>query len=508
MIEYNILIIEDKPEKLNILKKAIEYHNEKQKKFKLNVFPIKGSLYGYASDIVEKSKEKTLKSYVVGVIKEKNIHLLILDFYLATRDEGVDISLSTGYLFLDGIRKMSGKLSRIPIFSYTKKQNALNDCEDKLTGMIQGSIDKKDDWKTQYQDMGILTFHRMLFESEVYSKIREVDILVVCAIKKEFRNIKNLWNKNDITEISDTHFEAELQTNKEISLGITAITNNEMGMAEAATLTTDMIALYNPRFVVMTGMAAGIDRNKQRLLDILIPESVYNWQAGKFKVINKDNNEIRIHDKDYKSIDTYYGGGDERKVLLSDKFKDEIKKLHKIFLKERIDTLDFEKQYDDEQLEKIFKSYIKVILEKDASDINDDFEKELRAYIYPNSDGRKNERDEERYKERVADLVNIWRNLSPSTHDKKMSSGSAVVADEKIVETFIAERGVEGIDMEAYGVVYACKHARTRVKSIIMKAVSDYADAKKNDLYQEMASYVSAQAFYILFTNYIDFEDE
>ena len=500
MARYNILIIEDERIKLHILKKAIENNNAKQSEFEFNVFP-DGDLGDFTQEIKSKT-EKELFSYVVDIMKRDKIDLLILDFYLANGDtvnnQGVEIEKSTGYGLLKKIRDDHTKISHIPIFSYTKKQEELNKQADRLSGMIQGAIPKKDDWESQYESIKSQISARMFVESEMYAKIKEVDILVICAIKKEFKYIKGLWDEADRREVDDMQFEAELQRDGNDPLRIAAVTNETMGMAEAATLATNMIATYNPKFVVMTGIAAGIVRGDQNFLDILMPKNIYNWQAGKFKVINK----TRVLEKDYTSVDTYYGINNERNGKIREQFESDIKKLHKEFLKKKNSgkyPLDIEKEYKKEELEKIFKSTIESILKKDASDIEEGFEEELRKYIKPKGADKP-----KKFQERITNLVNIWKNLSPTIRTEKMSSGSAVVADEKIVEEFIIDRKMEGIDMEAYGVVYACRYARSKPNPIIMKAISDFADSKKNDLYQEIASYVSAQAFYLLFTKYID----
>jgi len=60
--------------------------------------------------------------------------------------------------------------------------------------------------------------------------------------------------------------------------------------------------------------------------------------------------------------------------------------------------------------------------------------------------------------------------------------------------------------MEAYGVAYACNKHPAEPNVIILKSICDFADSTKNDIYQTAAAYVSAQAFYKLFTEVIDMD--
>lgn len=84
-----------------------------------------------------------------------------------------------------------------------------------------------------------------------------------------------------------------------------------------------------------------------------------------------------------------------------------------------------------------------------------------------------------------------------------MVSGSAVVADKDIVNNKIDSRKIYGIDMEAYGIVFACNNHPREPKSIIIKAISDFADKGKNDDAQPVGMHMSAVAFQVLFENFL-----
>lgn len=82
-----------------------------------------------------------------------------------------------------------------------------------------------------------------------------------------------------------------------------------------------------------------------------------------------------------------------------------------------------------------------------------------------------------------------------------MASGSAVVSSSKYLD-FIKDqcRKLVGIEMEGYGVMCAGETVPDPKPSVIIaKSVCDFADADKDDDYQEYAAYTSAQ-FFLNFT--------
>jgi nucleoside phosphorylase/CheY-like chemotaxis protein len=83
-------------------------------------------------------------------------------------------------------------------------------------------------------------------------------------------------------------------------------------------------------------------------------------------------------------------------------------------------------------------------------------------------------------------------------HFGPMASGAAVVANHDTFNSLLAQhRNLLGIEMEAYGVVLACKGSgKPRPRCLIMKSVCDYADKDKDDDYQEYAAQTSALLLY------------
>lgn len=90
-----------------------------------------------------------------------------------------------------------------------------------------------------------------------------------------------------------------------------------------------------------------------------------------------------------------------------------------------------------------------------------------------------------------------------------VASGSAVVADEEVLERLLdVDRGMLGLEMEIYG-LYAASFsaAHPRPTAIAFKSVCDFGTKDKNDSYQIYAAYTSALAMQLFFErNFLDIE--
>ncbi len=79
-------------------------------------------------------------------------------------------------------------------------------------------------------------------------------------------------------------------------------------------------------------------------------------------------------------------------------------------------------------------------------------------------------------------------------HFGPLASGTAVVANKVILKKQVMKsfEDTEGVEMEGYGVAYAASHAlEPKPHIIIAKSVCDFADERKNDVYQKFAAYTS-----------------
>ena len=92
------------------------------------------------------------------------------------------------------------------------------------------------------------------------------------------------------------------------------------------------------------------------------------------------------------------------------------------------------------------------------------------------------------------------------------ASGAGVIASKRFIDERLKKnaRKLIGIDMEAYGVYYACYYGINPKPKFFLsiKSLSDKGDNLKNDKFQKYASYTSAQYAYSLLTESSLFDGE
>jgi nucleoside phosphorylase len=231
----------------------------------------------------------------------------------------------------------------------------------------------------------------------------------------------------------------------------------EMGMPAATATAMKVIFHFKPRYIIMTGIAAGIS-GKTKVGDVLVGEVLWNSGSGK-RVRDKVEKIVNSHDGAYSSIQINYVS----------KF---VPYINQIDLDASV-----------------------------ASEINSIIDQELYcSEIKANYDLSKLKTSAQKSLSH-----NISIRLGP------FASGSSVIANEEIVEELKEQHAkLLGFDMEAYGVFYAAKHSLgPKPIPISIKSVSDFGDSKKNnpnkDALQIYAAYTSAAFFRKLVVNHLKF---
>lgn len=113
-----------------------------------------------------------------------------------------------------------------------------------------------------------------------------IDILVVVAMDDpELDEVLNVIDfPEHVTSFSKAnHAVCWLGTLAGGNATVLAATQNDMGMTNAAVLATKLILHYRPTYVVMTGIAAGMDAKSQQVGDILVPTHTNDLGLGKLE---------------------------------------------------------------------------------------------------------------------------------------------------------------------------------------------------------------------------------
>ena len=112
------------------------------------------------------------------------------------------------------------------------------------------------------------------------------DIAIITALHDtEFEALKNMppdFNKFPVTNDSTNYWTGQIG-NKSILLA----TDDKMGIAAAASLSTKIIAKFSPNYLIMAGIAAGVKDDEKNYGDILVSRYTWNYESGKYKYNQK-----------------------------------------------------------------------------------------------------------------------------------------------------------------------------------------------------------------------------
>lgn len=97
------------------------------------------------------------------------------------------------------------------------------------------------------------------------------------------------WEERTFDGDRQMYYEASFQRNGE-AFQVVCARQPEMGMTSAAVTTMKLIEHFRPNYVIMTGIAAGVAKRaieEQEYGDIVIPDVVWNYAAGKYVPASK-----------------------------------------------------------------------------------------------------------------------------------------------------------------------------------------------------------------------------
>lgn len=257
----------------------------------------------------------------------------------------------------------------------------------------------------------------------------EYDIAFITAVDIEDRELSKQFTNWTTLNISNdpTIYQTTKIITDEKEIRVVKAMQNEMGMTSAAVLTSKLITNFRPKFVVMVGISAGINK-EYNLGDIIFASEMWNYSSGKYVLDDKDSKIKLLPDPRYVQV--------EQSII-----------------------------------EKSRQNFDKIL-----SDIQSNFN----------------------YSKSILRIAN-----------GSLACGSAVVASEEVVKDYVLahSRKTIGLDMESYGVGYACVNSQTiKPKFMVIKSICDFADESKNDSAHEYAAYTSSAFAKHFVLNYLDFD--
>lgn len=211
------------------------------------------------------------------------------------------------------------KFPRLPVFSITNKTKNDRDYDnlseaslENLDGyFVKSYLFGRDFSKARFENIFRRAFEKIHFKFQSVSSepsVEHFDFAIITAlINPELKELKKILDsqpeiiKREEFGITDTttYYRSSITTKKGTVLRVVFASDDRMGMSAATSLASRIIKNFNPKYVVMLGIAAGIDQS-HNIGDILIPTHTFDYGSGKLELKPKPEEENEMYIDSFK----------------------------------------------------------------------------------------------------------------------------------------------------------------------------------------------------------------
>ncbi|PRY52620.1 nucleoside phosphorylase [Arcticibacter pallidicorallinus] len=238
------------------------------------------------------------------LLEEYKYDLLILDLVLPN-DFGDEPSPDNGVDFLNEIKLDPNKKCPYHILGVTGKPEHI---------LKYSSDFSKNLWFLIEYQAGVESWKELLRNKIEYlldSKKdiqflnlleHDFDVAIITALDKELKKILALdwkWKEKLLTNDQTSYYIGQFEKGKE-TIRIVAACTPQMGMCASSTLSMKLIHHFKPKYLIMSGIAAGI-KGEVNLGDIMIADEIWDASSGKIKG-DKDKGTLFLPDPKHKTL--------------------------------------------------------------------------------------------------------------------------------------------------------------------------------------------------------------
>lgn len=208
---------------------------------------------------------------------------------------------------VDGGTKLLREIVHLDVYKIPGKIFVLSEFDEAIQALesIRSEVDctsikydaSSDDWRIRLETY----IGQVLGSKTVQQKTYGYDAAIICALEDpELTEIKQLPFKwTTYAELDDPvdYFVGCFKERK-----VVCAASYEMGLSAAAILASKMIARFRPRYLVMTGIAGGVDRKKLCYGDIMVADPCFDYESGKRvfeegkSVFKPDYRQVRLNE--------------------------------------------------------------------------------------------------------------------------------------------------------------------------------------------------------------------
>lgn len=358
--------------------------------------------------------------------------------YLRFRGEGIEDEFDIKAIFVssgdnaDVYKSMRGEQEHRVIYGYSDILSGIKD--DRITTYTKNTIMQEKDVAYEF---GIIT---ALYDDEFEE------------VKKYFT-----WENNDDIYLGTKRYWIG-HLNGFPNKKVVAAIPNATGMVDSAIVATQMLEVFKPKFLIMSGVCGG--KKGTNFGDIVLAKSILTFQKGKVSSLrNTDNTPITLFDKNGKELDYNHVYDEKRNQI-------------------KINVESFEVEHDT-----IIEFDLQDTVQPELNRIKDQINISIKA-------------DEE--------IEKKFKKIDLRVHFDKIACSTMVINNDGYFEESIktVDRKIVAVEMESYGIARACKFANNgKTKWIIFKSVMDNM-TNKDDMAKKFAAKTSA-----LFLKHLIYDD-
>lgn len=219
-------------------------------------------------------------------VEKDKFDLLILDLVLPN-DFGDEESPENGIDFLNELNSDPNKFRPYHIIGVSGYSEYIEEYSSEFKKNLWYLIEYKEE-EEEWKDILRNKIEYLINSKNELKEIDNVeynfDIAIITAIYKELDKIIKLnygWKEHKFNNDSSTYYIGQTKKDDQI-LKVVAACSPQMGMCASSTLTMKLINNFKPKFVIMSGICAGI-KGEVELGDILIADQVWDGSSGKIK---------------------------------------------------------------------------------------------------------------------------------------------------------------------------------------------------------------------------------
>lgn len=270
-----ILLVDDESRKIKSLVKSLTDIKGVEKE---NII--------YVLDIISAKEKMTKEFYDLVVLDLKISETIEDDLY---DYEGNDHG-TAGLDFIEEILNTDSIKTPQEIIILTEHEELLEQCHAKGRD-LQFQILKYDEQSEEWRDrikyrVEFLQKHNESLERFSYSF--KVDFAIICAVDEEFQGIKKAFknylftNKRFEDDPNNYYISSGYSFKRQKNISIVISQQRQMGMVAATSLSQSIISHFAPEYLIMPGIAAGIQDDLEYGY-IMVATEVWDYSSGKYK---------------------------------------------------------------------------------------------------------------------------------------------------------------------------------------------------------------------------------